>query len=864
MIAYILVSIMVIFSLVFITTQRITQKIVTDNLKNNARYMTTGAVERIEKVLSSIKRVPDNFAELIRDNELADEDIQELVKLMVENNEDIEGACFAYEPYYKSDTQKYYSMYYYRKEGEIAFRNLGNDLYDYFLMDWYQVPKELGKAMWSEPYFDDGGADMVISTYSIPIYLPQDGVETFTGILTIDISLDWLQEYVNQMKIYDTGYGFMISNSGTIITHPITSLILNETVFTIADEQESPALREIGRHMIRGETSFAEVEYHNVRSGSLSWIAYAPISLNGWSLGMVFPVNEFMADANQLKKTVFALGIGGSLFIILIIILIARSITSPLRKLTRATEKFAEGDFEVALPVIHSKDEIGRLNTAFHAMQTTLASTISDLKNTSEQLKVSNEKLEDYSHSLEQMVDERTAELKQKNEALDEAFTNIKTLNEIGKKITSTLDIDSIQELVYENVNSMMDASSFAIMIYNKPEQKLECNLTIEKGVKLPPFEMPMADKNRFAVWCVDNASPIFMNDVDTEYSRYVAYRAKPKAGESVSSLIYLPMMIEERIIGVLSAQSFQKNAYTQFQLDMLENLANFVAIALDNAMAYKTIQKANEELKAAQAQLIQSEKMASLGQLTAGIAHEIKNPLNFVNNFSELSVELATEIIEEIDKWSDRLDARDADYVKGMLQDIESNLKKINDHGKRADSIIRSMLLHSRGKAGEMQPTDLNALLAEYVSIGYHGIRATDNTFNIKIEADYDPDLGKITVVPQDIGRVFLNLINNACYATIQKKKELGESYFPILSVSTKREENQVVIRVRDNGKGIPQEIIDKIFNPFFTTKPAGSGTGLGLSISYDIIVQEHGGEFIVNSQEKEYAEFQITLPIK
>ncbi|MFO7615704.1 MAG: cache domain-containing protein, partial [Bacteroidales bacterium] len=662
MIAYLFVSIMVIFGLVFETTQRITQKIVTENLKTNARYMTTSAVERIEKVLSSIQRVPDNFAVLVQDYQMDDDQIQELVRLMVENNEDIEGACLAYEPYYKSDTEKFYSLYYYRKNGEIAFRNLGNDQYNYFLMDWYQVPKELGRAMWSEPYFDEGGADMVISTYSIPIYLTKDGVKSFAGILTIDLSLDWLQDYVNQMKIYETGYGFMISKSGTIVTHPTSSLIMNETVFSIADEQESPGLREIGRNMIQGETSFAEIEYHNVRTGVLSWIAYAPISLNGWSLGMVFPVDEFMEEANRLKRTVFGLGFGGGIFLILIITLIARSITGPLRKLTRATEKFAEGDFEVALPAIHSKDEIGRLNLAFHAMQRTLASTISDLRKTSEKLRESNEKLEEYSRSLEQKVEERTTELRTKNQELDEAFTNIKILNEIGKKITSTLDIDSIQEMVYENVNSLMDATSFAIMLFNEQDQKLECNLTIEKGVKLPPFEMLMADKNRFAVWCVDNASPVFMNDVDNEYSRYVPYRAKPKAGESVSSLIYLPMKIEERIIGVISAQSFKKNAYTQYHLDMLVNLANFVAIALDNAMAYKTIQKANLELKAAQAQLVQSEKMASLGQLTAGIAHEIKNPLNFVNNFSELSIELAGEIIEEIDKCSDKLDARDSE----------------------------------------------------------------------------------------------------------------------------------------------------------------------------------------------------------
>ena len=270
-----------------------------------------------------------------------------------------------------------------------------------------------------------------------------------------------------------------------------------------------------------------------------------------------------------------------------------------------------------------------------------------------------------------------------------------------------------------------------------------------------------------------------------------------------------------------------------------------------------------NNDLQAARTQLVESEKMASLGQLTAGIAHEIKNPLNFVNNFSELTIELAAEVIEEIDKLTGPPDQKDKEYLKSIIEDIENNLKKINQHGKRADSIIRGMLLHSRGKSGEIQPTDLNSLLAEYVALGYHGMRASDSTFNIKIETDYDPSVGMVNVVPQDISRVFLNLINNACYSTVQKKTELKDSYFPVLRVSTQKAPDKITIRIWDNGKGIPPSILDRIFNPFFTTKPAGAGTGLGLSISYDIIVQEHHGELNAESIEGEFAEFMISLPI-
>jgi signal transduction histidine kinase len=270
------------------------------------------------------------------------------------------------------------------------------------------------------------------------------------------------------------------------------------------------------------------------------------------------------------------------------------------------------------------------------------------------------------------------------------------------------------------------------------------------------------------------------------------------------------------------------------------------------------------DQLKSARKQLVECEKMATLGQLTAGIAHEIKNPLNFIKNFSELTLELIQELNEAVGKISKAIDPDEVSYLNGILTDMNSNLVKISEHGKRAESIIRGMLLYAHGKSGELVPTEINTMLAEYVNLAYHGLRASDNSFNIKIEQDYDPTIGLINVVQQDIGRVFLNLINNACYATHQKKKANPGSYNGVLKTSTKNLGDQVEIRIRDNGNGIPASLTEKIFNPFFTTKPAGSGTGLGLSISYDIIVNQHHGEINVETLEGEYAEFIIRLPIK
>ena len=247
---------------------------------------------------------------------------------------------------------------------------------------------------------------------------------------------------------------------------------------------------------------------------------------------------------------------------------------------------------------------------------------------------------------------------------------------------------------------------------------------------------------------------------------------------------------------------------------------------------------------------------MASLGELTAGIAHEIQNPLNFVNNFSEVSNELLDELNEELEKG-------DIEEVKGISEDLKLNLEKINHHGKRADSIVKGMLHHSRGTDGKKEPTDINVLADEYLRLAYHGLRAKDKSFNVTMKTDFDNRIGEINIVSQDIGRVVLNLITNAFYAVDEKKKSGVENYKPMVTVSTKKEGGKIEIKVIDNADGISENVLDKIFQPFFTTKPSGKGTGLGLSLSYDI-VKAHGGELNVKSNRKQGTEFTIILPIK
>jgi len=270
-------------------------------------------------------------------------------------------------------------------------------------------------------------------------------------------------------------------------------------------------------------------------------------------------------------------------------------------------------------------------------------------------------------------------------------------------------------------------------------------------------------------------------------------------------------------------------------------------------AIQSRQIQSTLESLRATQAQLVQSEKMASLGDLTAGIAHEIQNPLNFVNNFSDVNKELLSEMNTEIEKGN-------YDEAKAIAKDVTNNEEKINHHGKRADAIVKGMLQHSRTSNGQKEATDINALCDEYLRLAYHGLRAKDKSFNATTKTDFDNSIGKINIVSQDIGRVILNLINNAFYAVDEKKKQIGDSYEPTVSVNTKKINGKVEISVKDNGNGIPKKVLDKIFQPFFTTKPTGQGTGLGLSLSYDI-VKAHGGELKVETKEGEGSEFIITL---
>lgn len=361
-------------------------------------------------------------------------------------------------------------------------------------------------------------------------------------------------------------------------------------------------------------------------------------------------------------------------------------------------------------------------------------------------------------------------------------------------------------------------------------------------------------------------ATIAFRSDVETDASVSQAVKEMARA-RGYRSIVVVPMLRKGTAIGTIGVSRAEAGAFGGSQIELLNTFADQAVIAVENVRLFKELQarttelsKSLDDLRAAQDRLVQTEKLTSLGQLTAGIAHEIKNPLNFINNFASLSAELTDELGEVLASVSVPDGAReDLDELSGLLKD---NLQRIVQHGRRADSIVKNMLLHSHGGGGEHRLTDLNALVDESLALAYHGARAERPQLSVALKRNYDPTVGLIEIFPQEISRVLLNLVANGFYAVGERLRERGPHFEPTVSARTCSLGRSVEIRIRDNGVGIPSDLKEKIFDPFFTTKPPGEGTGLGLSMSYDIIVKQHGGRIDVETEPGAFTEFIITLP--
>ncbi len=476
-----------------------------------------------------------------------------------------------------------------------------------------------------------------------------------------------------------------------------------------------------------------------------------------------------------------------------------------------------------------------------------------------------------FEQTYTRFLDLQKAEV-QAREAIKQASLN-RVRGEIASMRTKD-DLDHITPLIWKELTTLgIPFIRCGVFIMDEVRKKIHTYLSTPDGRSLSAFEMAFNDKI-IAARAVKHwrKNKIFREYWDKNqflnFMNNLLKSGQIKNSESFQGLAPPPETLYLNFVPFKQGMLYVGNisALTDEVLQLMQSLADSFSIAYARYEDFKNLEEAKNkiemtlnELKAAQSQLIQSEKMASLGELTAGIAHEIQNPLNFVNNFSEVSKELVEEFKSEKAKGKSE---RDEELEDELLNDIEQNLVKINHHGKRAADIVKGMLQHSRTSSGQKEPTDINALADEYLRLAYHGLRAKDKSFNADFKTHFDPNLPKINVIPQDIGRVLLNLINNAFYAVNERSKKGEEGFKPIVSVSTVKVSDKLEIKVADNGPGIPEEIKDKIFQPFFTTKPTGRGTGLGLSLSYDI-VKAHGGELKVETKEGEGTEFIIIIPV-
>ena len=460
---------------------------------------------------------------------------------------------------------------------------------------------------------------------------------------------------------------------------------------------------------------------------------------------------------------------------------------------------------------------------------------------------------------LERKLDERTSE---RDEALERQTATADILKVIA---SSPSDVQPVFDAIAERSKKLVDALSTTVFRLDDGMMHLRAFTPTNPDADATLRATFPAPLSTFS-WGESIRRGEIYRVIDTEH--------EPEGLRDLARLrgwrscLCVPLLRDGKPIGMIGPTRAEPGPFTDHHVQLLQTFADQAVIAISNVGLFNEVQERTRELsaslddlRAAQDRLVQTEKLASLGQLTAGIAHEIKNPLNFVNNFSALSAELIDELNETLAPAP--LDQKMRGDVGELTQMLKSNLEKVVQHGKRADSIVKNMLLHSRQGSGEQRFADINALVDESLNLAYHGARAEKPGFNITLQRDFDPNAGTIELFPQEITRALLNLISNGFYAATNRKTEnLGSDADPVLRATTKNLGDRVEIRIRDNGAGIPAEVKEKMFNPFFTTKPAGEGTGLGLSMSHDIFVKQHGGKVDVETEPGLFTEFKIVLP--
>ena len=737
-----------------------------------------------------------------------------------------------------------------------------------------------GLDLSKDPKFTEAVAHKV---YYGPVYFRREsepymtlalaGTRKDAGVSIAEVNLKLIWDVVSNIKVGEHGHAYVVGSQGRLIAHPDISLVLRNTdmsklVQVQAALEEQAALAEQAEQAAQAAQAASggraapsstaspppapppRVSAMNSDSlqGALNiqgqevLTAYAPIMPLRWMMFVELPEQEAYASLYAALQRLAVVLLAASTFAVLAGIFLARRMVGPIQALRAGAERIGGGDFAQRIS-IKTGDELEGLANQFNDMGHRLQESYTDLEN---------------------KVEQRTAEL---SETLEQQTATSEVLQVIS---SSQGELKPVFQTMLENATRVCGASFGMMNLWDGQNFNpvAHCNVP-------PVFAASRQDKSirphpESGLAAVVRTHK-FAHVLDVREG--AAYReGDPTVTELVNvagarTILIVPMVKDDELIGTIAIYRQEVRQFTDKQVALVENFTNQAVIAIENTRLLNELRERTDELsrslddlRTAQDRLVQTEKLASLGQLTAGIAHEIKNPLNFVNNFSALSAELIDEMNDVLKDI--KIDDKTREEVDELTHMLKGNLEKVVQHGKRADSIVKNMLLHSREGSGEHRQADINAIVEESLNLAYHGARAERSGFNITLKRDFDPDAGTVDLYPQEITRVFLNLISNGFYAATKRKESSNGDFEPTLSATTKSLGNRVEIRIRDNGTGIPEGVKEKMFNPFFTTKPAGEGTGLGLSMSHDIVVKQHGGKIDVATEPGIFTEFIITLP--